>query len=280
MRITRVVLLILLAASAAACENGCRPNTDPDSVAAPGGIPAPDDVAAAPADAARTPSGLASKVLKPGTGTAHPGAASRVRVHYTGWTTDGRMFDSSVARGEPIVFGLADVIRGWTEGVQLMVEGEKRRLWIPSELAYDNAPGAPQGMLVFDIELIDIVEAPPAPADVAAPPADAGRAPSGLAFKVLAPGTGTSRPDNDDRVTIHYTGWTTDGRLFDSTHMRGEPATIPIADAVSGFRQGVQLMVEGEKRRLWIPESLAYKGQPGAPRGMLVFDVELLKIER
>lgn len=280
MRITRVVLLILLAASAAACEDGCRPNADPDSVAVPGDIPAPDDVAAAPADAARTPSGLASKVLKPGDGTTHPGAASRVRVHYTGWTTDGRMFDSSVARGEPIVFGLTDVIKGWTEGVQLMVEGEKRRLWIPSELAYDNAPGAPQGMLVFDIELIDIVEAPPAPADVAAPPADAGRAPSGLAFKVLAPGTGTSRPDNDDRVTIHYTGWTTDGRLFDSTHMRGEPATIPIADAVSGFRQGVQLMVEGEKRRLWIPESLAYKGQPGAPRGMLVFDVELLKIER
>ena len=280
MRLTRLILLGLLAVSAAACENGCTRNSNPDTPAAGADIAAPPDVEAPPADAARTASGLASKVLKAGIGSTHPKPNSRVRVHYTGWTTDGEMFDSSVARGEPIVFGLSEVIAGWTEGVQLMVAGEKRRMWIPTELAYNNAPGAPQGMLVFDVELIDILEAPPAPADVAAPPAGAGRTPSGLAFKVLSPGTGTARPDNDDRVTIHYTGWTTDGALFDSTSMRGEPVTIPIADAVSGFRQGVQLMVEGEKRRLWIPESLAYKGQPGAPRGMLVFDVELVKIEK
>jgi peptidylprolyl isomerase len=79
-----------------------------------------------------------------------------VRVHYTGWTTDGQMFDSSVARNEPIAFGLNQVIAGWTEGVQLMVEGEKRRLWIPERLAYPGQRGAPQGMLVFDVELIKI----------------------------------------------------------------------------------------------------------------------------
>ncbi len=280
MRVTRLVLLVTLAVAAAACENGCTRNSNPDAAPEAGAIPAPPDVAAPPADASRTASGLASKVLKPGTGTQHPGPTSRVRVHYTGWTTNGEMFDSSVARGEPIVFGLNQVIPGWTEGVQLMVTGEKRRLWIPSELAYDNAPGSPQGMLVFDIELIDVLEPPPAPADVAAPPADAGRTPSGLAFKVLSPGTGTVRPDHDDQVTVHYTGWMANGEMFDSTYARGEPATIPIADAVSGFRQGLQLMVEGEKRRLWIPESLAFRGAPGAPRGMLVFDVELLKIEK
>lgn len=119
-------------------------------------IPAPDDVAKAPADATTTASGLASKVLKPGTGTKHPGPKSRVRVHYTGWTTDGKMFDSSVARNEPISFGLNQVIPGWTEGVQAMVEGETRRLWIPERLAYAGAPGAPKGMLVFDVELIKI----------------------------------------------------------------------------------------------------------------------------
>jgi FKBP-type peptidyl-prolyl cis-trans isomerase len=116
----------------------------------------PPDVAAPPADAVRTASGLASKVLQPGTGTKHPGPSSRVTVHYSGWTTDGEMFDSSVKRGEPATFGLYQVIRGWTEGVQLMVEGEKRRLWIPENLAYGGAPGAPKGMLVFDIELIKI----------------------------------------------------------------------------------------------------------------------------
>ena len=268
-----------MAVGAGACQNGCTRKTDaPAAAAKPGDIPAPPDVAAAPADAQRTASGLASKVLRAGTGTTHPKATSFVQVHYTGWTTDGQMFDSSVARGEPTSFGLRQVITGWTEGVQLMVEGEQRRFWIPVELAYNNAPGSPQGMLVFDIELIDIIDA--APADVAAPPADAGRTPSGLAFKVLTPGTGTARPANSDRVVVHYTGWTTDGQIFDSTHVRGEPATIPLADAVSGFRQGLELMVEGERRRLWIPESLAFKGQPGAPRGMLVFDVELLKIQK
>jgi peptidylprolyl isomerase len=203
-----------------------------------------------------------------------------VKVHYTGWTTNGQMFDSSVSRGEPIVFGLDEVIAGWTEGLQLMVEGEKRRFWIPVELAYKNAPGAPAGMLVFDVELLQILEAPPAPPDVAAPPRDAGRTPSGLAYKVLSPGTGTTHPDNNDVVVVQYTGWTTNGQPFDSTYLRGGTAEIPIADVISGFRIGLQLMVEGEKRRLWIPESLAYKGQPGAPPGMLVFDIELVQIKK
>ena len=119
------------------------------------GIPAPPDVAAPPADAMKTPSGLASKVLTPGKGTRHPRPDSQVTVHYTGWTTDGKMFDSSVARGEPATFGLNEVIPGWTEGVQMMVEGEKRRFWIPEDLAYKGRSG-PQGTLVFDVELIKI----------------------------------------------------------------------------------------------------------------------------
>ncbi len=115
---------------------------------------APADVAAAPADSIKLASGLSYKVLKPGTGTTHPGRLSDVTVHYTGWTTDGEMFDSSVARGVPATFGVSDVIAGWTEGVQLMVAGETRRLWIPESLAYRGQSGAPKGMLVFDIELI------------------------------------------------------------------------------------------------------------------------------
>jgi len=119
-------------------------------------IPPPSDVAAAPADAVRTSTNLASKVITPGKGTRHPRPNSTVTVHYTGWTTDGRTFDSSVSRGEPSTFGLDAVIPGWTEGVQMMVEGEKRRFWIPGRLAYEGSPGKPQGTLVFDIELIRI----------------------------------------------------------------------------------------------------------------------------
>jgi peptidylprolyl isomerase len=120
------------------------------------GSDAPPDVDAPPADAVKSASGLASKVLRPGTGTRHPRPNSRVLVHYSGWTTDGMKFDSSVDRGEPIAFGLDQVIPGWTEGVQMMVEGERRRFWIPEHLAYKGAPGAPAGMLVFDVELIRI----------------------------------------------------------------------------------------------------------------------------
>jgi FKBP-type peptidyl-prolyl cis-trans isomerase len=114
--------------------------------------PPPADVKAPPAKAETTPSGLASMVIRPGKGKAHPTETSQVTVHYTGWTTDGKMFDSSVG-GEPATFGLDEVIKGWTEGVQLMVAGEKRRFWIPEPLAYRGRK-APYGLLVFDIELL------------------------------------------------------------------------------------------------------------------------------
>src|SRR6476469_4271425 len=103
-------------------------------------IPPPPDVAAPPSDAAKTSSGLASKTLTAGTGKTHPGATDMVTVNYTGWTTDGKMFDSSFARNKPSTFPLDRVIPGWTEGVQLMVEGEKRRFWIPEALAYKCQP--------------------------------------------------------------------------------------------------------------------------------------------
>jgi FKBP-type peptidyl-prolyl cis-trans isomerase len=151
---TRTALLFsVLAVFPAGCSSQ-KPNESAATSSTPS-IPAPPDVAAAPADATRTPSGLATKVLKPGTGTRHPRPDSQVVVQYTGWTTDGKMFDSSVTRGEPATMSLDAVIAGWTEGVQMMVVGEKRRFWIPPRLAYEGKEG-PQGTLVFDIELIRI----------------------------------------------------------------------------------------------------------------------------
>ena len=83
-----------------------------------------------------------------------PGPTSSVTVHYSGWTTDGVEFDSSVRRGAPATFPLNKVIKGWTEGLQTMVAGEKARLWIPEALAYEGKDGPPAGLLVFDVELI------------------------------------------------------------------------------------------------------------------------------
>ena len=120
-------------------------------------IPAPDDVAAAPSDAETSSSGLAWKVIQAGTGSEHPAATDEVTVHYTGWLTTGAMFDSSVSRGAPATFPLNRVIGGWTEGVQLMVVGEKRTLTIPPHLAYgENPPPSIRrnANLIFDVERI------------------------------------------------------------------------------------------------------------------------------
>jgi peptidylprolyl isomerase len=294
MSITKAWVACALAFTVAGCVQNPKEKEEKGKKAAPAEgakppgppaaeqIPAPPDVAAPPADAEKDPkTGLAWKVLQKGTGDKHPSAEDMVTVNYTGWTTDGKMFDSSVTRHRPATFPLNGVIKGWTEGVQKMVVGEKTRFWIPVEMAYNNQPGRPAGMLVFDIELLDFKEAPkpiPAPADVAAPPKDAKKTKTGLAYKVLKKGTGKEHPKAESMVQVHYTGWTTDGKMFDSSVVRGAPATFPLNRVIPGWTEGVQLMVEGEKTRFWIPVELAYKGRPGAPQGMLVFDVELLKV--
>lgn len=106
------------------------------------------------------PSGLQYKVISEGSG-AKPGPVDNVTVHYTGMLTDGRVFDSSVERGQPISFPLNRVIAGWTEGLQLMSEGAKYTLYIPSNLGYGahGAPGSiigPNATLIFDVELIKV----------------------------------------------------------------------------------------------------------------------------
>ena len=239
-------------------------------------IPPPENVAKPPADAAKTASGLASIVLQPGTGKVKPGPTDLVTVNYTGWTTDGKMFDSSFSRPFPSSFPVDRVIKGWGEGVQMMVVGEKRRFWIPQEIAYNGTANRPAGMLVFDIELLD-ANPPPStpPADVAAPPKDAKRTASGLAYKSLREGKGTAHPTEQSAVTVHYTGWTTDGKMFDTSVDKGQPISFPLDGVIAGWTEGLQLMTAGEKMRFWIPERLAYKGER-PPRGMLVFDVELI----
>ena len=106
-----------------------------------------------------TPSGLQYKVVTEGTG-AKPVPSNTVRVHYEGKLINGEIFDSSIARGQPTEFGLSQVIRGWTEGLQLMSVGSTYELYIPSELAYGaNGPASigPNQALIFQVQLIDIV---------------------------------------------------------------------------------------------------------------------------
>ena len=241
----------------------------------------PDDLAQPPADAEKAASGLLSKVLEQGTGDKKPGPGDLATFNYTGWTADGQAFDSSLRRRRPSTLFIDRVMPGMSEALQLMVAGEKRRIWVPEALAFKGEKGRPAGDLVLDIELLSFEPSPRVPPlDVMAPPADATKLPSGLAYRVLQPGTGTVNPKRSSQVTVHYTGWTTDGQMFDSSVLRGQPATFGLDQVIRGWTEGVSLMVEGEKRRFWIPARLAYGNEEGKPRGTLVFDVELLKIEK
>ncbi|MBC8072307.1 MAG: FKBP-type peptidyl-prolyl cis-trans isomerase, partial [Deltaproteobacteria bacterium] len=242
-------------------------------------IPPPADVAAPPADATKTASGLAYKQLAAGTGDASPKQNDTVKINSTGWTTDGVTFETTDG-AKPKTVQVAKAIPGWTEMFQLMRLGEKVRVWVPEELAYKGMKGRPAGTLVFDLELVELLAAPETPPDVAAPPADAKKTKSGLAYKVLAAGTGKDHPNSWDKATVNYSGWTTDGKMFDSSVTRGKPASFNLKQVVPGWTEGIPLMVKGEKTRFWIPKELAYDGKPGKPQGMLVFDVELVDFEK
>lgn len=148
------ILMIAALPLLAACEQ--EPASAQRTASADNSIPAPADVAAPPESAKLTETGLAYVVLADAPGEQYPEISDTVTVHYTGWTTDGKMFDSSVVRGKPATFPLGRVIAGWQEALPLMTPGDKYRFWIPGKLAYDNSsrPDAPKGMLVFDIELL------------------------------------------------------------------------------------------------------------------------------
>ena len=392
-------------AAAPAADPNAAPAADPNAAAQidvtpeiPQGpqIPPPADVAAPPADAIKTSTGLAYKKLVTNDAGTAIAEDSVVKMKYTGWTTDGKTFDSSLEN--VITFSLDHLIPGMKEAILLCKKGEKTLAWIPQELAYNGRPGAPAGMLVFEFEIVDVINPvmppkdvpedavkldngvayrivktdpaarklddndlvsidfsgwtqkdgkrfqtsaemgeplmapvnsmfpgwksvlpnahvgdviqmwipqelgispdgslegtlifevtvntatplPKAPADVAAPGADTQKTESGISWRIITPGTGTDHPKAESTVKVHYSGWTTDGVMFDSSVARGEPIEFPLNAVIPGWSEAVQLMVVGEKRLVWIPEELAYKGQPGAPAGTLVFEIELLEIK-
>jgi FKBP-type peptidyl-prolyl cis-trans isomerase len=202
-----------------------------------------------------------------------------VRVDYSAWRPDGSLYDSSILLGKPIDFTLNLTVPAFTEACQMMAIGEKMRLWVPEEMASLES-GKPVGSdLVFDVELLSFVEKPVIPPDVSMPPRDAVVTESGLATKVITEGTGTRHPEYGERIVVHYAGWTRSGETLDATYKYGGPATITIDSRHSiGWNEGVRMMVVGEKRRLWIPEDLAYEGGTEVPEGMVVYDVELLDI--
>jgi len=235
-----------------------------------------------------TASGLQYTEIVAGNGpAAQPGDI--VSVHYTGKLTDGTKFDSSVDRGQPFQFplGAGRVIKGWDEGIALMKKGGKATLTIPPELGY-GARGAggvipPNATLVFDVELVDILQSAPA-APTTVNEADYQTTAVGLKYYDFVVGDGAV-PQKGQQVIVHYTGWLLDGQKFDSSLDRGEPFafTIGVGQVIRGWDEGVLTMKVGSKRQLVIPPELGY-GPSGAggvipPNATLVFEVELLGLK-
>ena len=246
-------------------------------------IAPPADLTAPPADAIKTPAKrdpegvLLSRTIAPGTGDAHPGPTNIVTAHYTAWESDGTTIDDSRARGYPATWMPGQLMEGLSTGIQLMTAGEARRLWIPKSMCHEWAVGTQ----VYDIELLTIAPPPPWPerGEVSNASADATRTSSGLAFKVLRPGTGTDHPKPTSTVTIHYTEWTTSGTtIYDDSVARQEPLDVDVDRVMPGLAEALQRMVVGEKTRVWMPANLAYP-EP-MPRAALLFDIELLAIQQ
>jgi peptidylprolyl isomerase len=239
-------------------------------------------------NAVTTASGLRYIEVAPGSGEA-PRAGDVVSVHYKGTLDNGTVFDSSYDRGQPIQFALGRgmVIKGWDEGIALMQKGGKAKLVIPPSLGY-GAQGAggvipPNATLTFEVELVDIQPGPPeAPTKVE--DAQYTTTPSGLKYYDFSVGEGAEAVAGKTAV-VHYTGWLTDGTMFDSSLSRGEAFPFPVGGGrvIKGWDEGVAGMHVGGRRQLLIPPDLGYgaRGAGGVipPNATLIFEVELVDVQ-
>jgi peptidylprolyl isomerase len=246
----------------------------------------PPDVKEPPAKAQAFKSGIKYEIVRPGTGADKARAWDTVTFNFSAWDGDGHMFDTTETRKRPASAPPYRQSAVMQEVLTSVTAGTRVRFWVDSEKMMQGGratPGMPKGLLCYELELLQIAKAPndppPAPADVAKPPADAKKTEKGVFYKVEKAGAGGPHPKPSDVVKVNYTGWTTDGRMFDSSLLRAQPAEFSLMGVIAGWTDGIPMMSVGDKFRFWIPEELAYKGAPNRPQGMLVFDVELLEIK-
>ncbi len=203
-----------------------------------------------------------------------------VTIHYTGWFTDGNIFDSSVQREKKATFPLSRLIPGWQKGIPGMKVGGVRRLYVPWKLAYGEKGRAPKipekADLIFEVELFETHNVPAADAKEWKAVAGA----EGLKFWDKAEGKGDAAQAGAT-VTIHYTGWTLAGKVFDSSLQRGEKAEFPLGSLIEGWQKGIPGMKPGGVRYLYIPWQMAYgeggSGEDIPPKADLIFEIELFE---
>jgi len=270
------VFLWLCDASARAADPPTRPSSA-----------APADVGGPPADAEKTVSGLAMKVVARGAGKLHPKPNDCVRVRYAAWTRSGEKAGASTDEEGGELACLRGMTPGLAEAVAKMVVGEQRRLWIPEALAFpvdpnDDDQPRRKADLTYDLTLLAILSAPATPRALKHAPPKARKLPSGVAIELVKRGPGQAHPDPAQQLTMNLSCWTTDGVLHESTKFGGKPLVYRIAELVPGLAEAVQQLVAGDVARVWIPATLAYGSKPkrrSQPAGNLVYEVELVGLE-
>jgi peptidylprolyl isomerase len=232
-----------------------------------------------------TESGLMYKITHEGNGQRAK-VGDQVVVHYIGKLTNDTVFDSSVARNQPFKFklGVGQVIKGWDEGIALLNVGDKATLTIPANLGYGSrATGKipANSTLIFDVELISIVEKPKA---FNVQGKDTLTTESGLKI-IKINKTDGKQAVSGSNVSVHYSGYLMDGSMFDSSIERGDPIKFPLGQGrvIAGWDEGIATLKIGEKARFIIPAKLGY-GANGYPpvipeNATLIFDVELVDVE-
>jgi peptidylprolyl isomerase len=235
-----------------------------------------------------TASGLKYKYLEMGKGKQAE-AGMTVTVHYTGTLLDGKKFDSSKDRNQPFSFklGKGQVIKGWDEGIALLKVGDKAVLTIPPQLGYgptDMGNIPPNSTLIFEVELLEVKEGIK-PWVINSK--DTLKTASGLKYIMVekSKDPNAAKAESGKTVSVHYTGFLMDGKVFDSSIERGQPITFQLGNGmvIKGWEEGIGLMQVGDKMRLIIPSNLAY-GERGAggvipPNASLCFDVELVEVK-
>lgn len=236
-------------------------------------------------DYIKTESGLQLKITNPGQGE-FPKPGDNVTAHYTGKLLDGTIFDSSIQRGTPFSFevGTGQVIKGWDEGFQLLKKGAKATFIIPANLAYgERAMGSipPNSVLIFDVELLDIKPGLKIESfDIKGKPTM--ETASGVKYIKVKTGNGP-KVEADCNVEFHYTAYLENGKIFDSTHKKGQTLKVLAGNRnlIPGLDEGLLLMQEGDKTRFIIPPQLGFGNSSNGAipaNATLTFDIEMVKV--
>ena len=280
-----VALVVVLVAVIASMSSGARTMSDGS------------DGSAEDPELKELTGGVKYRDVREGTGQpCQPGA--KVKINYTGWLTDGTVFDTTTGKA-PIEFQLSDLIQGWQIGIPGMKPGGIRKLVIPSEKGYGNqAKGKiPAGsILIFEVQLLDVIAAPNVSDGPGRPMSDNSNGGTddgdlseiveGLKFRDIKEGSGDPVKTGAN-VTVHYTGWTVDGNVFDSSKKTGKPFGCSLTPGsprgvIPGWQKGIPGMKPGGIRKLVISAALAYgeRGFPPQipPGATLIFEVELISI--